>query len=65
MQKKNGIHISGKRVYCDLLFVNDNEEFILWVQDLEDKLKNLIYDKRVYGFIMIQTEKKLILTGMI
>ena len=49
-KSKNGIHISGKRVYCDLLFMNENEDFILWVQDLEEKLKDLIYEKREIWF---------------
>ena len=49
-KSKNGIHHSGKRVYCDLLFMNENEEFIVWVQDLEEKLKDLIYEKREIWF---------------
>ena len=47
---KNGIHKTEKKIYCDLLFTNDDEDFVKWVQTLETIVKNLIYEKRNLWF---------------
>ena len=47
---KNGIHKTEKKMYCDLMFTEDNNNFIQWVQSLETTVKNLIYEKRSLWF---------------
>ena len=47
---KNGIHKTEKKIYCDLMFTEDNNDFIQWVQSLETTVKNLIYEKRSLWF---------------
>lgn len=43
---KNGIIKTDKKIYCDLLFDKENEEVIEFISELEDKIKNLIYEKK-------------------
>jgi len=33
---KNGIFKSAKKMYCDLMFTNENEKFIHWMENLEN-----------------------------
>jgi len=47
---KNGIHKTEKKIYCDLMFTEENNDFIQWVQSLETTVKNLIYEKRNLWF---------------
>ena len=47
---KNGIHKTEKKVYCDLMFTGDNDNFIQWVESLESTVKSLIYEKRKLWF---------------
>jgi hypothetical protein len=42
---KQGFVKNGKKMFCDLMFDNTNEEFINWVENLETKCQNLIHDK--------------------
>jgi len=42
---KNGI-IKGKKTYTDLLFTNENEKFMTWLEDLETYSQNYIYENR-------------------
>jgi hypothetical protein len=42
---KQGFVKNGKKIYCDLMFDNGNEEFIHWVENLETKCQELIYNK--------------------
>ena len=43
---KQGI-ISGKKInYTDLLFSSEDTLFIQWMEDLEERCQNLLYDKR-------------------
>jgi hypothetical protein len=49
-KSKNGIHAAGKRVYCDLLFTGEDDEFIVWVQALEERIKDLIYENKSAWF---------------
>ena len=50
---KQGIIKSGKKMYCDLLFSSANDEhleFIQWIENLESKCHNLIFDKKDMWF---------------
>jgi len=47
---KGGISKGGKRMYCDLLFTNENEDFIRWMEDLENYTCNYIYKNREKWF---------------
>ena len=47
---KNGIHKTEKKIYCDMMFTNDDEEFINWTNQLESTIKNLIFEKRNLWF---------------
>jgi hypothetical protein len=47
---KNGIFKSGKRYYSDLMFSQDNEEFIQWLEELEKYVCNYIYSNREKWF---------------
>lgn len=43
---KNGIVKTEKKIYCDLMFEKDDENVIEFLEGLEDKIKNLIYEKK-------------------
>lgn len=43
---KNGIIKTDKKIYCDLLFDKDDDDVIEFLSELEDKIKNLIYEKK-------------------
>lgn len=47
---KQGIIKAGKRLYCDLLFTNDNEDFIQWMENLENYCQQTIYENREKWF---------------
>lgn len=47
---KQGIIKGGKKLYCDLLFTNENESFIKWLEDLETYSQKYIYDHRSQWF---------------
>ena len=47
---KNGIHKTGKKIYCDLKFDNENEKFIEWLMNMEKRVRDLIYEKREMWF---------------
>lgn len=47
---KEGIVQNGKKAYCDLLFNNDNEELLTWMEDLEKFACQYIYDNREKWF---------------
>jgi hypothetical protein len=44
---------TGKRMYCDLVFHQENEQFIQWMENLENKSQHLIFKNREKWF---QTE---------
>ena len=44
---------TGKRMYCDLVFHQENEQFIQWIENLENNSQKLIYANRDKWF---QTE---------
>ena len=43
---KNGLVKTEKKIYCDLMFNKDDEGVADFFESLEDKIKNLIYDKK-------------------
>jgi hypothetical protein len=47
---KQGIVKVGKKHYCDLMFTNENEHFIRWVENLEIHCHKYIYENRAKWF---------------
>ena len=48
---KKGIHKTGKKTYCDLLFDLEQSEFVEWIYTLEQTIQELIFDKKEYWFV--------------
>jgi hypothetical protein len=42
---RQGFVKQGKKFYCDLMFDNNDEEFINWLENLENKCQQLIHGK--------------------
>lgn len=42
---RQGFVKNGKKIYCDLMFDNNDEQFIHWLENLETKCQELIYTK--------------------
>ena len=53
---KQMITKAGKRMYCDLVFDQENEQFIRWMENLENTSQKMIYQNRDKWF---QTELEL------
>ena len=49
-ETKNGIKKTGKRMYCDLKFNLDDNEYYEWYEKLEEKVKHLIFDHKKEWF---------------
>ena len=47
---KDSIVKAGKKVYCDLMFTNENEKFIQWMENLENYCHKCIYNNREQWF---------------
>jgi hypothetical protein len=47
---KQGISKAGKRFFCDLMFSQENEDFIHWMEKLEEFSQNYIYEHRSQWF---------------
>lgn len=47
---KQGIVKVGKKYYCDLMFTNENEHFIRWIENLETHCHKYIYENRQKWF---------------
>jgi len=47
---KAGIKKSGKKIYCDLMFNNEDSEFYNWNERFEEEIKNLILKNRENWF---------------
>lgn len=45
IKTKKGITQTNKHVYTDLVFENDNNEFVEWVENLEERVRNIILEK--------------------
>ena len=43
---KQGVIVSGNKRYTDLMFTTVNNNFIAWVNTLEERLQQLIYERR-------------------
>jgi len=43
---KQGVIKTGKRMYCDLMFTNENESFVEWMEKLEQRSHKHIYNNR-------------------
>jgi len=42
---RQGFVKNGKKIYCDLMFDNNDQEFIHWLESLENKCQELIHSK--------------------
>jgi hypothetical protein len=42
---RQGFVKNGKRFFCDLMFDNENEEFITWIENLENRCQKIVYEK--------------------
>ena len=49
-KSKGGIVKSGKKLYSDLMFTNENEKFIQWMENLENYCQKVIYENRERWF---------------
>lgn len=47
---KNGIQKSGKKLFSDLIFTHENEEFIQWMENLEIYCRKQIFENRSKWF---------------
>jgi len=47
---KQGVIKAGKKIYCDLMFTNEHEEFIQWLENLENYSQTFIFNKREKWF---------------
>ena len=47
---KEGFKKNGKKMYCELMFNNNDEEFIHWIENLETTCQKLIYEKKESWF---------------
>lgn len=42
---RQGFIKNGKKIYCDLMFNNNDEVFIHWIENLEERCQKLIFEK--------------------
>jgi hypothetical protein len=47
---KQGISKAGKKFFCDLIFTNENDAFIKWIEEIESFSQKLIFDNREKWF---------------
>lgn len=47
---KNGIHKTAKQLYCDLLFDENNENFVNWMENLQETIRTLIFENNSKWF---------------
>jgi len=47
---KQGISKSGKRLFADLMFTNENDQFIRWMENLENHSQQKIFNNREQWF---------------
>ena len=45
-QTKSGIIKTEKKTYCDLMFTNDDDIFLKWLENLEKRIQKLIWEKQ-------------------
>ena len=49
MHVTNGIVKTDKKIYCDLLFDQYDEQVVSWFENLQILFKNLFMKKRMFG----------------
>ena len=47
---KNGLIMTAKKTYCDLLFNADDQKFVQWIENFEQAIQFLIYEKKDMWF---------------
>ena len=47
---KNGLIMTAKKTYCDLLFNADDQKFVQWIENFEQAIQFLIYQKKDMWF---------------
>lgn len=47
---KQGFVKSGKKIFCDLVFSNDDSDFLAWLENLEETSRKSIYNNRETWF---------------
>jgi hypothetical protein len=47
---KQGVSKSGKKMFIDLIFTNEHEEFMQWIENLENHSQTYIFSKREKWF---------------
>jgi hypothetical protein len=47
---KNGFVKSGKKIFCDFVFSNEDSDFLAWLENLEETTKQIIYKNRETWF---------------
>ena len=47
---KQGFVKSGKKIFCDLVFSNDDADFLAWLENLEETSRTSIYNNRETWF---------------
>jgi hypothetical protein len=47
---KQGFNKAGKKYFCDLMFTNENENFIRWMENLENHCQQFIFKNREKWF---------------
>ena len=47
---KQGFVKTGKKMYCDLMFTNQDELFVNWIENLETTCQRMIYEKKTDWF---------------
>ena len=47
---KQGLNETNKKAYMDLMFTNEDDEVVEWFEHLEERLVQLIYEKREIWF---------------
>ena len=43
---KQVMNNKGKKMYCDLVFQQENEQFIRWIENLESRSQKMIFEKK-------------------
>lgn len=47
---RQGVIKGGKKMYCDLMFTNENIEFIRWIENLENYCQSYIFQNKTKWF---------------
>ena len=43
---KNGIKKTEKKLYCDLLFTNQNNDVVEWISNVEKRMQDILFEKK-------------------